>query len=261
MGEGGVADDGHRGPNPTECGAVGHGDGRAHLHAGGEGPERRQPAEGVAAYVAEGLAGGGVLHDCVDGGEQVPVAAAHAECRRTGCRNIGFGAAFPGGQAEGLPDRIRGEFSRAGETAVESAADLVVVRQDALQALFQQGLAFLEHQDLLALHGEFQDEFLGVGVLRYLEHGMRAAVREVLLQIVVGYAAGDDSEALVGAILEAVEAGTDCILFEDRIVFCELGVTFAGVYRQGAPLHFVLREMHLVGGAGFVVIHAGDVGA
>ena len=247
MRESGIADDGYGRPESAVCGTLCHGDGCTHFDAGLDCLERGQPAEGVAADVAEGAALRVVfLHYGVECREEVPVAAALAECRGPGGDDGGCGELAVRRKAEGLPDAVGREFAGAGQGAVQTAGDLDAGGEDAVHAFFQKGLAFLQDEDAVAHSGELDYKILGERILGNLEDGVRAAVGIILHKVVVGDAAGDDAEGAVGAVLQTVVRGLCGILLEAGVILDELPVTDAGVGGEGAPLAFVLGEFQCV---------------
>ena len=87
---------------------------------------------------------------------------------------------------------------------------------------------------------------------------MRAAIGVVLHQVVVADAAGDDAQALVRAVREAVEGRGDRVLLELGVVLDELLVADPGVHGKRAPLTLVRRQAERVLRDGLGVIDTGD---
>ena len=240
VGEGGIPDDGYCGVGARVGRTLGHGERGTHFHAGVEAVEGGHPAQRVAADVAKDAGTGVVFEHVVEGGVEVPVAAALAQCRGARGHYFRGGEGFHCRKAQGRAHRLRRKFSVAGQAAVQAAFNGNGRGIDAPQPFFYQRLAFFHDQDGLAVAGQFLGQFSGEGILGNLEHRIRAAVRKVLHEVVIGNAAGNDAKALVRAICEPVERGGSGIFLKAGVVFDKLPVADAGVHRQGNPLARIL---------------------
>ena len=238
--EGGVADDGYGRPGAAKGCTLGHGERGAHLHAGVEAVEGRHPAQRVTADIPEYAGTGIVFEHVVEGGIEVPVAAALAQCRGTRGNDFRGRVELHCGKTQCRANRFRRQFSVAGQAAVQAAFNGNGRGIDAPQPFFYQRLAFFHDQDGLAVAGQFLGKFSGEGILGNLEHRIRTAVREVFHEVVIGNAAGNDAKALVRTVCEPVERGGGGIFLKAGVVFDKLPVADAGVHRQGNPLARIL---------------------
>ena len=130
----------------------------------------------------------------------------------------------------GLP---RVELAVAAYGLVQAAVHGLAFAEEAFDVLLDEGLAVLEHEDFVNLVVQLVEHVEGQGVLGDLHHGIGAtAAGEVLLQVVVGDAGGDDAAALVGAGDVLVEAAFLGGLGEAGLLVDEVAVEALGVDRQ-----------------------------
>ena len=150
VGEGRVADDGQGGVLSGVGCAFGHGDRGAHVDAGVDGMERREPPQRVAADVAEYLGIFIFAGDLCQCRIHVAVAATLAQCGRTGDDDAAGGEGRVRGEPQGRAYAVRSQFPGAGQFARHAAADLNGRRQDAAQGFFDDGLSLLDDEQRLA---------------------------------------------------------------------------------------------------------------
>ena len=167
--------------------------------------ERSQPAQRVAADVTEHAGGRIVLDHGIQRRIEIAVPTALAQCRRTGHDRIRSSMGLQRRKPEGFPDAVGREFPGPGQRPVQTAVNRLLRREHAVQTLLHKGLTLLQDQDAFTLFRQRASQRARERILRNLQYRIGTAIREVLHQIVVGNAAGNDAEPMVRSFRQVVE--------------------------------------------------------
>ena len=257
MREGGVADHGDGGIHAGVGGSLGHGDGRAHVHATVDGAERRQRAERVAADVAEDAGVGIFGRHLVQGRVDVAVAAALAELGRARREVAGVRESGTALHAERRGDAVGRQLAHARQFAAQAAGNGIFFAEDAADLLLHEGLAVLDDEDAAALCRELADFLNGQRILRNLHDG--DAGRNRLLHIIIGNACGDHAEVGIRmrGDLQPVERGLLRAGGDLRLLRDQRGILPARVAREQHPVGALVVGIQRVLRLGLPRLHRG----
>ena len=149
--------------------------------------------------------------DLVKHGENIPVATALAELRRSRRDVLRRREGCLCRDAECSGYIVGTEFANAWQTAGQTAFHLVSGSEKRRHLLFDEGLSVLNHKYAAAVLGQFADQSCRQRILRHLEQGDALGCR--FFHVVVGVAAGNHSESAFRSRFQPVvgrSLGTGC---------------------------------------------------
>ena len=107
---------------------------------------------------------------------------------------------------------------------------------NAAHHILDEGLSLLDYQHLLALVHQSAHQLLGQRILRNLQHGIGAAVGEVLHDVVVADAAGKDAQRAVATLYINIVRAIGGIALQLSLLGGDDVVALLGVGRQQHPV-------------------------